>query len=245
MNHSSNEEVQALKIRIRDINPHIVCSLCAGYFIDATTITECLHTYCKTCIVKYLQSSKHCPQCNLKVHETHPLFHLRADRTLQDIVYKLVPHLLENEEKRREDFYKSRGVVTPKKPGKKEEVQSPPKLSTIINTPDGHKFSHDEQICLCLERVGPQERVYSGQKVVLKQLEKKFVRCSIRVLILHLKAMLYKKLASPQHVKLDILCEDEVQSDETSMKQIYLMMWFGKETPVVLFYRFAVEESIT
>ena len=34
------------KVAICDVNPHIVCSLCAGYFIDATTITECLHT-CK------------------------------------------------------------------------------------------------------------------------------------------------------------------------------------------------------
>ena len=31
-------------IKIRDLNPHVVCSLCAGYFVDATTITECLHT---------------------------------------------------------------------------------------------------------------------------------------------------------------------------------------------------------
>ena len=36
--------LQDLKIKIQLINPHIVCSMCAGYFIDATTITECLHT---------------------------------------------------------------------------------------------------------------------------------------------------------------------------------------------------------
>ncbi|KAK7109942.1 polycomb group RING finger protein 1-like [Littorina saxatilis] len=241
MNPTCAEE--ALKIRIRDINPHIVCSLCAGYFIDATTITECLHTFCKTCIVKYLQTSKHCPQCNLKVHETHPLFHLRADRTLQDIVYKLVPHLLENEEKRREDFNKSRGVVTPKKPGKKTEIHTPPKLSTIINTPDGHKFAQDEHICLCLERLGPQERSHCGQRVPLRQLEKKFVRCSIRVLISHLKAMLHKKLSVPPDLKFDILCDDEVQAEETSLKQIYLMTWYGKEIPMVLFYRFATDDD--
>ena len=35
---------------IRDLNPHVVCSLCAGYFVDATTITECLHTCrCESC----------------------------------------------------------------------------------------------------------------------------------------------------------------------------------------------------
>lgn len=236
---------ESLHIRIRDINPHIVCSLCAGYFIDATTITECLHTFCKSCIVKYLQTSKHCPQCNLKVHETHPLFHLRADRIMQDIVYKLVPHLFENEEKRREDFNKSRGVVTPVKSGKKAEVHTPPKLSTVINTPDGHKYHHDEQICLCLEPLRHQERDYCGQRLSLRQLEKKFVRCSIRVLISHLKAMLHRKLAVPPEIKFDIFCEDEVQAEETSLKQIYLMTWYGKETPMVLYYQFTTDDSVT
>lgn len=34
--------------------------------------------------------------CNNKVHETQPLFNLKADRVLQDIVYKIVPHLHES-----------------------------------------------------------------------------------------------------------------------------------------------------
>ncbi len=29
---------------MQGINEHITCRLCAGYLIDATTITECLHT---------------------------------------------------------------------------------------------------------------------------------------------------------------------------------------------------------
>lgn len=38
---SLQEEV---KVKMKELNEHIVCFLCAGYFIDATTITECLHT---------------------------------------------------------------------------------------------------------------------------------------------------------------------------------------------------------
>ena len=38
--------------KIRDLNPHVVCSLCAGYFVDATTITECLHT-CRHLLKKF------------------------------------------------------------------------------------------------------------------------------------------------------------------------------------------------
>lgn len=31
---------------ISDLNQHLICVLCKGYYIDATTITECLHS-CK------------------------------------------------------------------------------------------------------------------------------------------------------------------------------------------------------
>lgn len=51
---------------------------------------------CKSCIVKYLQTSKYCPMCNTKIHETQPLLNLKLDRVMQDIVYKLVPGLQES-----------------------------------------------------------------------------------------------------------------------------------------------------
>ncbi|XP_026549771.1 polycomb group RING finger protein 1-like [Notechis scutatus] len=89
-----NEE--EVKVKMKELNEHIVCFLCAGYFIDATTITECLHTFCKSCIVKFLQTSKYCPLCSTKIHETQPLLNLKLDRVMQDIVYKLVPGLQES-----------------------------------------------------------------------------------------------------------------------------------------------------
>ena len=54
-----------------------------------------LFLVCKSCVVKFLQSNKHCPQCNIKIHETQPLLNLKADRVMQDIVFKLVPQLYE------------------------------------------------------------------------------------------------------------------------------------------------------
>ncbi|KAF0028197.1 hypothetical protein F2P81_019284 [Scophthalmus maximus] len=93
------------RIKITELNPHLMCVLCGGYFIDATTIIECLHSFCKMCIVRYLEASKYCPICDVQVHKTKPLLNIRSDKTLQDIVYKLVPGLFKNEMKRRRDFY--------------------------------------------------------------------------------------------------------------------------------------------
>ena len=44
MRHKGN--IMERKVRLKTVNVHITCFLCKGYLIDATTITECLHT-CK------------------------------------------------------------------------------------------------------------------------------------------------------------------------------------------------------
>lgn len=103
------------KIKLRSLNSHIICKICGGYLIDATTVTECLHTcitcyrfiqsslliptyfysiaVCKSCLVKHLEENNTCPSCNIMIHQSHPLQYISFDRTMQDIVYKLVPDL--------------------------------------------------------------------------------------------------------------------------------------------------------
>ncbi|GFY42343.1 polycomb complex protein BMI-1 [Trichonephila inaurata madagascariensis] len=98
---------RSTRLKITDLNPHLSCILCGGYFIDATTITECVHSFCRACIVRYLETSKYCPVCEVQVHKSRPLHYIRSDKTLQDIVYKLVPGLFHNEMKKRRELYAS------------------------------------------------------------------------------------------------------------------------------------------
>ena len=51
-------EVTGRGVHVRDVNENIVCCVCFGYLIDATTITECLHS-CKkaTLFVRVLSLS--------------------------------------------------------------------------------------------------------------------------------------------------------------------------------------------
>merc|ERR1711934_654785 len=81
------------KINICLINEMITCKICSGYLVDATTVTECLHTFCKSCIVKHLEDSNVCPECEAMIHQSHPLDYIAFDRTMQDLVYKIVPDL--------------------------------------------------------------------------------------------------------------------------------------------------------
>uniref|UniRef100_A0A494B9Z3 Polycomb group ring finger 6 n=1 Tax=Mus musculus TaxID=10090 RepID=A0A494B9Z3_MOUSE len=111
---ADSEDEEERLINLVELTPYILCSICKGYLIDATTITECLHTFCKSCIVRHFYYSNRCPKCNIVVHQTQPLYNIRLDRQLQDIVYKLVINLEEREKKQMHDFYKERGLEVPK-----------------------------------------------------------------------------------------------------------------------------------
>lgn len=127
---SSRAEVNSeVKVKIEDedepekpralttFNPLMTCILCGGYFVDATTIVECLDTFCKSCIVKYLEDDsnpKNCPICETAINKNKPLLSLREDKLKQDIVYKLVPQAFKCEMERRRDFYSTHSDAEPK-----------------------------------------------------------------------------------------------------------------------------------
>ncbi|ETE64993.1 Polycomb group RING finger protein 5 [Ophiophagus hannah] len=94
------------KHSVKDFNPYITCCICKGYLIKPTTVTECLHTFCKSCIVQHFEDSNDCPRCGNQVHETNPLEMLRLDNTLEEIIFKLVPGLREKELHREAEFWK-------------------------------------------------------------------------------------------------------------------------------------------
>nr|XP_048273621.1 polycomb group RING finger protein 6-like [Myodes glareolus] len=101
-------------IPLSQLTPYISCYICKGYLIDAATITECLHSFCKSCIIKHFEHSNTCPKCNTVVHEAKPHNSLRLDPQLQNIVYKLVAGLEEKEQKQRREFAKGNCPETPK-----------------------------------------------------------------------------------------------------------------------------------
>jgi len=74
------------------------------------TITECFHTFCKSCIfttfhLKYLK----CPVCKISL-EPDPYKVVISDRTMQELVLKLFPQLQQLDEEQERLFYESRGI---------------------------------------------------------------------------------------------------------------------------------------
>lgn len=221
------------KLYIRDLNPHIVCLLCAGYLIDAASITECLHTFCKSCIVKYLQTSRLCPICNTKVHETQPHLSLRADRTLQDIVYKVVPALLENEMKQRQEFEERRGESAPNR-----ETDEEDKVPC-----SEHHYVNDELVHVCLEpsSKGSNGFLWAGRR---------YVRCSGRAQVSHLGQLVAGHWLSKRagggndpaagH-EVELLCRGHRLCPSHCLKRVWLTYWLDQDPPLLL--HFSVKSS--
>ncbi|KAG2632096.1 polycomb group RING finger protein 1-like isoform X1 [Panicum virgatum] len=53
-------------VRRSSIAPCVTCGLCGGILRDATTVSECLHSFCRKCIYEKLEDedNKHCPTCS-------------------------------------------------------------------------------------------------------------------------------------------------------------------------------------
>lgn len=216
------------KIKLRTLNSHIICKICSGYLIDATTVTECLHTFCKSCLVKHLEENNTCPSCNIMIHQSHPLQYISFDRTMQDIVYKLVPDLQDNEMKREKNFYLNRGITCPKDMLTNNEPLGTNKpTESDVNDTDFHRF--DEQVNICLECGAKQ----------LSQLERRFLRCSSQATVTHLKKFIALKLLDSidAYRDVDILCNDELLGKDHTLKFVILTRWRFKEAPLKLVYR--------
>ncbi|XP_054634950.1 polycomb group RING finger protein 2-like isoform X2 [Dunckerocampus dactyliophorus] len=179
------DKMQPNRIKITDLNLHLTCPLCAGYLVDATTIVECLHSFCKTCIVAFLETNKFCPRCDVQVHKTCPQLSIRADKTLQDIVYKLVPGLFKDEMKRRRDFYSESRVLEP---------------GEVVET---FNIAEDEIISLSIqfyERNKTNER----QRAEVdgdKSNGKRFLQCPAAMSVMHLAKFLRSKMDIPSNYR--------------------------------------------
>ncbi|KAJ7977301.1 E3 ubiquitin protein ligase DRIP2-like [Quillaja saponaria] len=83
---------QAVKVRRETIAACMTCPLCNKLFKDATTISECLHTFCRKCIYDKISDEELecCPICNIDLGSV-PLEKLRPDHNLQDVRAKIFP----------------------------------------------------------------------------------------------------------------------------------------------------------
>lgn len=214
------DKMQPSRIKITELNPHLTCPLCAGYLVDATTIVECLHSFCKTCIVAFLETNKFCPRCDVQVHKTCPQLSIRADKTLQDIVYKLVPGLFKDEMKRRRDFYAENRELEP---------------GEVVET---FNIAEDEIISLSIqfyERNKNKEKQHSEVDNE-KANGKRFLQCPAAMSVMHLAKFLRSKMDIPSNYRVEVLYGDEPLKDYYTLMDIAYFYEWRRTGPIPLQY---------
>lgn len=203
------------RIKITELNANLVCVLCGGYYIDATTIIECLHSFCKSCIVRYLEANKYCPICDVQVHKTRPLQNIRSDATLQHLVYKLVPGLYQNEMLRRRQFYSVHTESKPILPEQRGEIKN-----------DSVFYSPDEYVKISLQYHGTLEGESSCADL---QPVKRYLRCPAAVTVRHLQKLIRAKFGLREEHVVEILYLNEaLDEDFTLMDVAYIHNWCRK-----------------
>jgi len=253
-------------LRVKDLNDIFQCIICNGYLIRPVAITECCHYFCRSCIVKYLETTSEykCPLCDTLIHETNPWDMLREDKKLEYMIFKLVPGLAQNEKKRRRLFYSRRGIEdpeendadsnlnlclaqllepSPENEEKKEEKKEEPPPDERMKA----KLLDSAQIGLHLNYIEPELKTEMNEipivSDIFRKLDKPYLRASSHITIEKLKKFLQKKLKYANNCDVDILCNGELMGRHHTLEFIYMTRWRYKEGVLTLDYRPKIEMS--
>ncbi|KAG8237721.1 hypothetical protein J437_LFUL017840 [Ladona fulva] len=210
-----------------------------GHLASGYANINALFPVCKTCIVRYLESSKYCPICDVQIHKTKPLQNIRSDQTLQNIVYKIVPGLFQNEMRQRREFYARHPGVSPV-----SEYDA-----GVINEETSCIFSPDETVALCLEysksplnssdscKESDQNCSSINKECNQQQQHRRYLRCPAAVTVLHLKKLLRSKYGLSSEHRVDLFYNDELLREDFSLMDIaYIYLW-RRKGPMHLTYR--------
>ncbi|XP_013081126.2 protein suppressor 2 of zeste-like [Biomphalaria glabrata] len=219
------------RVLVRDLNPHILCALCGGYLIQATTVIECLHSFCRTCIVKFLETSKVCPICDAQIHKTRPLLNIRPDQTLQSLVYKLVPGLFQDEMRRRREFHATLSESDLEDLTLEERGEA--KLEREYKQGDDH-------VSLILQMAYRKET-----RKPFKVKDTRYLLCPSEVTVRHLKRFLKAKFELGENLKIEMFRGGEELTDDLMLQDIALIYSWRAERPMRICYTITEDTKVT
>lgn len=151
---------------------------------------------------------------------------------MQDIIYKLVPNLQQNELKREIEFYERRDLPCPKlqtvnnNQNQSKDVYNFNNEQMKEENSDYHRS--DEQVNVSLE---------TQSSCQFKQIKRRFIRCSSHATVTHLKKYVAKKLFKnfDKYKDIDILCNNELLGKDHTLKFVMITKWRYKVIGCLLF----------
>jgi polycomb group RING finger protein 3 len=108
---SEDSQRVLVEVDLDRIHGFFTCGVCKGFFRDPHTISECVHTFCKSCVVRKLQESNMCPTCQCKT----TMNSVRPDHTIQSLFIKIFPEVEKQDEERERKWYEDNNIPMPEK----------------------------------------------------------------------------------------------------------------------------------
>ena len=97
---------------LSNIQQYLICNLCLGYYKDPHTLTDCLHTFCKSCLFYSIACGCHeCPTCKVYIGKD-PLKVSILDHSLQELIDRIIlpKEMITNELHEETTFYENRKI---------------------------------------------------------------------------------------------------------------------------------------
>jgi polycomb group RING finger protein 3 len=207
------------------VNPHLTCRLCDGYFRDPITITECLHTFCKSCLYYAFSSGFcKCPTCDVQLGPD-PTKSTLHDRTKEELVDRvLFPDVKENDEALERDFYAQKGISL--KPSYRHEHDKKRTYSDQPLEPETVN-AQDELDVLLLPATRQTPRIPYD-----------LLTTSGRMKVLQLKRFLLARLESTKDPNtIELTVKGSVVGNELSLTFLQRTMWLDHTQPIEIRYR--------
>ncbi|XP_063700493.1 protein suppressor 2 of zeste-like [Culicoides brevitarsis] len=222
----SAQQTRKPRPKLKAINNFLMCSVCKGYIIDATAISDCLHSFCRSCIVKHFSEHTYCPKCNL---QNLSKASLRPDDIINALVYKVVPGLFASEVQKTKKFNKMNNIQTP----------SDEETANAGQSGKQHFFSPDEPISLSLT-YHAESLVGSGIAPPIN-----YLQCPAAVTVHHLKRFVSAKygINVDRDVNIEIICEDRVLTEEFTLMDVAYCFNWTRAAPLQLMYRIFLQPT--
>ncbi|UKJ88806.2 hypothetical protein MACJ_002052 [Theileria orientalis] len=95
-----------VKFKLSILLDILSCTLCKGLFYNAHTIKECMHTFCKSCLVlSTVENGLVCPTCFTPIHKDLSEG-IEYDHNIQGLVDRIFPEFIEKERKEKLELEK-------------------------------------------------------------------------------------------------------------------------------------------
>ncbi|KAH8272561.1 hypothetical protein KR026_006264, partial [Drosophila bipectinata] len=213
---------------VRQFHDLITCGICRGYMVDPTTVDDCYHTYCRSCILKHLLRVPYCPECkrsrSKEISEITE-FNLRSDDMLRTLIYKMVPGLYQRECQALADFEEQHKDLVDEKSPLHQEF-----------------FTATELVSLSLE-YHPAMLQQCGAGEVPPTI---YLQCAAGLRVELLKRFLCSKYnieADNKLVEVEVTYEDEVLPSHFTLMDVGYCYKWSRQSPMAFCYRILLYES--